>query len=254
MFDVNADGSIGNGRTFYELQGEEVGHADGMKVDVQGNLYRTGPAGVHVIAPDGTLLGRLKIPAECTNLAFGDDDWRSLYITTHHAIYRARSSSRGSPSEAPMRAEIERIAGPFAGAAGGVAWDGARVLFSVVGESRVMSFDPATGEVAQFRRLHQSGQWHRGRSGRRGLWRAGGQPAGHRVRRRRFVAADAEPARGKFHNFPTDLTVDSKGRIWFADPYNPLRATGPQIFPPLDHASVLRASGKRPMASSCRGS
>lgn len=97
VFDVSADGSIGNGRTFYELQGEEVGHADGMKVDIAGNLYCTGPAGVHVIAPDGTLLGRLKIPAECTNLAFGDDDWRSLYITTHHAIYRARMLIPGIP-------------------------------------------------------------------------------------------------------------------------------------------------------------
>jgi gluconolactonase len=61
-----------------------------MKVDREGNVYCTGPAGVHVIGPDGKLLGRLLVPDHCTNMAFGDDDWRSLYITTYHALYRMR--------------------------------------------------------------------------------------------------------------------------------------------------------------------
>ena len=97
VFDVDRNGDVSNGRTFYELQGLEVGHADGMKVDQRGNLYCTGPAGIHVIAPDGILLGRLKIPAECTNMAWGDEDWKTLFITTHHAIYRVRLKIPGIP-------------------------------------------------------------------------------------------------------------------------------------------------------------
>jgi len=45
---------------------------------------------VHVIAPDGRLLGRLKIAGHCTNMAFGDDDWKSLYVTTFKSVYRTR--------------------------------------------------------------------------------------------------------------------------------------------------------------------
>jgi gluconolactonase len=89
-FDVNADGSVGPGRVFHKMTGTEGGVADGMKVDVEGNVYCTGPGGVHVIAPDGRLLGRLKIHGHCTNMAFGDDDWRSLYVTTFNAVYRTR--------------------------------------------------------------------------------------------------------------------------------------------------------------------
>jgi gluconolactonase len=90
VFDVHADGSIGPGRMFYELQGDEAGHADGMKVDQAGNLYCTGPAGVHVVAPDGSLLGRLRLPGICTNMAWGDEDWRSLYVTSLNAVHRIR--------------------------------------------------------------------------------------------------------------------------------------------------------------------
>jgi len=89
-FDVNPDGSVGPGRIFHKLTGTEDGVADGMKCDVEGNVYCTGPGGVHVIAPDGRLLGRLKIPGHCTNMGFGDDDWKSLYATTFKQVYRTR--------------------------------------------------------------------------------------------------------------------------------------------------------------------
>ena len=89
-YDMRADGTCGPMRLFHKLEGSEPGIADGMKVDREGNVYCTGPAGVHVIGPDGKLLGRLLIPDHCTNMAFGDDDWRSLYITTYHALYRLR--------------------------------------------------------------------------------------------------------------------------------------------------------------------
>ena len=63
-----------------------AGVADGMKCDQEGNVYCTGPGGIHVMDQDGTLLGRLRIPGHATNFAWGDDDWRSLYVTTYHYV------------------------------------------------------------------------------------------------------------------------------------------------------------------------
>lgn len=97
VHDVKSDGSVTNARVFYELQGDEVGHADGMKVDSEGNVYCTGPGGIHVLDPNGNLLGRLRIPEDCTNMAWGDDDWRSLYITTFRSVFKARVQVPGIP-------------------------------------------------------------------------------------------------------------------------------------------------------------
>ena len=90
IFDVKPDGSCGPGRLFHKLSGSEEGVADGMKVDVEGNVYCTGPGGIHIIDPAGKLLGRLKVHGQTTTLCWGDDDWRSLYYTTYHGVYRTR--------------------------------------------------------------------------------------------------------------------------------------------------------------------
>lgn len=98
VFTVDPDGNpVGPGQVFYQLVGSEPGIADGMKVDVAGNVYVTGPAGVHVVSPEGRLLGRLKIPGHTTNMAWGDEDWRSLYVTTYTAVYRIRLGIAGLP-------------------------------------------------------------------------------------------------------------------------------------------------------------
>jgi gluconolactonase len=96
-FDVKPDGSVANGRVFHKLTGSEPGVADGMKCDREGNVYCTGPGGIHVMDPGGGLLGRLRVPGHCTNLAWGDDDWRSLYFTTYHGAYRTRLNIPGVP-------------------------------------------------------------------------------------------------------------------------------------------------------------
>jgi gluconolactonase len=90
VFDVQPDGTLRNGRLFYEARGDEPGNPDGMKVDTEGNVYCTGPAGIHVTDPRGNLLGRMKLPGHVTNMAWGDADWRSLYITTRDSVYRVR--------------------------------------------------------------------------------------------------------------------------------------------------------------------
>ncbi|MFQ5873150.1 MAG: SMP-30/gluconolactonase/LRE family protein [Dehalococcoidia bacterium] len=97
VFDVQADGTLSNGRLFYEAKGDEPGVPDGMKVDMDGNVYCTGPAGVHVIDPRGNLLGRLKIPEHVSNMAWGDADWQSLYITARSNVYRVRLGIPGIP-------------------------------------------------------------------------------------------------------------------------------------------------------------
>jgi gluconolactonase len=94
-FEVSADGSCGPGRLFHTLAGTEPGVADGMKVDVKDNVYCTGPGGIHIIDKAGRLLGRLRLPGHCTNLAWGGDDWRTLYITKFHDVVRTRLNIPG---------------------------------------------------------------------------------------------------------------------------------------------------------------
>ena len=95
VWDVQPDGGVKSPRLFHKLVGPEPGVADGMKVDSEGNVYCTGPAGVHVIAPDGSLLGRIKVPGHSTNMGFGDADWRGLYITTLSSVFRVRLGVAG---------------------------------------------------------------------------------------------------------------------------------------------------------------
>jgi gluconolactonase len=95
VYDVADDGALKNGRLFSKLEGPEPGVADGMKVDVEGNVYCTGPAGIHVFSPQGKLLGRIIIPGHSTNLGFGDADWRTLYITTYTSLFRVRMGVPG---------------------------------------------------------------------------------------------------------------------------------------------------------------
>jgi len=52
---------------------------------------------------------------------------------------------------------------------------------------------------------------------------------------------------GARHNNPHDLAVDGKGRVWFSDPYSALPLRGPQIYPPLDHCSILRLDIDKPV-------
>jgi gluconolactonase len=97
MFDVEADGTLANSRRFADVVGDEPGNPDGMKVDVAGNLYCTGPAGVHVFDPTGAYLGRIKVPEHCSNMAWGDADWTTLYITARTSVYRMRLGIQGIP-------------------------------------------------------------------------------------------------------------------------------------------------------------
>jgi gluconolactonase len=89
-FDVRLDGTLANGRVFADMDHPQPGSPDGMKVDVEGNLYVTGATGVWVFAPDGTHLGVIVTPERPANCAWGDADHRTLYITAQTSLYRVR--------------------------------------------------------------------------------------------------------------------------------------------------------------------
>lgn len=95
VFDVAADGTISGGRVFGETTGQGEGRPDGMKLDQAGHLYCTGPGGIHVFDHDGRCLGVILTPERPTNLAWGDDDLCTLYITAQTSLYRTRLKTPG---------------------------------------------------------------------------------------------------------------------------------------------------------------
>ena len=76
---------------------EKIGVPDGMKVDVQGNVFCTGPGGTWVYAVDGTHIGTIKTPEVPANLAFGGPDMKTLFFTAHTSVYSMRVKVAGLP-------------------------------------------------------------------------------------------------------------------------------------------------------------
>lgn len=90
-YDVRDDGTIANGRVLFDATGMEgQGAADGMKVDTAGNLYCTGPGGVLVLTPEGKHLGTIQPAEQPANVAWGDEDAKTLYMTARTGLYRIR--------------------------------------------------------------------------------------------------------------------------------------------------------------------
>jgi len=89
VFNVDNDGSLHNGSIFAKMRdlGAKFGSADGLKVDSRGNVFSTGPGGIWVYSPEGTLLDRISTPEYASNLAFGGKDYKTLFITATHDIY-----------------------------------------------------------------------------------------------------------------------------------------------------------------------
>ncbi|MGA2101117.1 MAG: SMP-30/gluconolactonase/LRE family protein [Candidatus Sulfotelmatobacter sp.] len=96
VYDFKKDGTIHNGRIF----GEEPGAAhdgvpDGMKLDREGNIYVTGPQGIWVWDSAGHHLGTIVVPEQPANLAWGDSDLKTLYITATTSIYKLKTNVSG---------------------------------------------------------------------------------------------------------------------------------------------------------------
>ncbi len=96
-FDVHEDGTISNGRVFFDITdqvGKLKGLPDGMTVDRHGNLFATGPGGVNVFAPDGSFLGRVNTGEATANCTFGEDG-TVLYITADMYLCRIQTKTKG---------------------------------------------------------------------------------------------------------------------------------------------------------------
>ena len=139
-----------------------------------------------------------------------------------------------------MEWEFELIAGPYGGPIYGPVWDGTGLLFSVFSRSLILRYDPETGAISEFRRYAH---------GIKGLaFDHHGDLYGCQSSSRRIVRFNRDGStspmeyriQGRFHNYPYDLAVDTRERIWFSDPVDTLATTGPQLQGPLDHQSILR--------------
>ena len=96
--ELDATGAVVRRRIFADMSSdEEIGVPDGMKVDVEGRVYCTGPGGTWVFAPDGTKLGVIRTPEVPANLAFGGPDLRTLFFTARTSVYTLRTKVPGQP-------------------------------------------------------------------------------------------------------------------------------------------------------------
>jgi len=93
---VHANGSVSNGQLLLDASGEKApGGPDGIRVDKNGNIYGAGPGGVWIISREGKHLGTVKVPEVVSNVAWGDADGKSLYITASTSLYRIKLTVPG---------------------------------------------------------------------------------------------------------------------------------------------------------------
>ncbi len=97
-FELDAAGKVLRRRIFADMSSDEPdGVPDGMKVDVEGRVYCTGPGGTWVFAADGRRLGIIRTPEIPANLAFGGPDLKTLFFTARTSIYTLRVTTPGRP-------------------------------------------------------------------------------------------------------------------------------------------------------------
>jgi PQQ-dependent dehydrogenase (methanol/ethanol family) len=94
VYDVAANGELKNGRVFGKEEGRG-GVPDGMRLDVSGNVFVTGPGGIWVWDSEGNHLGTIMMPESTANLNWGGEDYRTLYITARTSVYRLKTKTRG---------------------------------------------------------------------------------------------------------------------------------------------------------------
>jgi len=93
VWDIQPDLTLANKKLFATMSGS--GSADGMEMDCNGNLYSSGPGGVWIYQPDGTLLDKIAVPEQTTNVAWGDSARNTLYITSGTSIYSITLNATG---------------------------------------------------------------------------------------------------------------------------------------------------------------
>jgi len=99
-FDLESDGTAGNGRIFFDATGFKKygkdGGCDGMAVDEKGNIWATGPGGVMIFSPEGKHLGSVDTGTLIANCKFGGKDGNELYMTAHNYLCRVKVNVKGA--------------------------------------------------------------------------------------------------------------------------------------------------------------
>jgi len=95
-YEVQPDGTLSKGKIFFDFNFTEDDEAlDGLKIDREGNLFVSAPGGVWILSSDAKLLGKIVTPERPANMAWGDDDGKSLYFTAHSSLYKVRVTTGG---------------------------------------------------------------------------------------------------------------------------------------------------------------
>ncbi len=95
-YEMQPDGTLKNGKVFFDFSFTEDDEAlDGIKVDKEGNLYVSAPGGVWILSGEGKLLGKIVAPERPANMAWGDEDGKTLYLTAHSSVYKIRVNTGG---------------------------------------------------------------------------------------------------------------------------------------------------------------
>lgn len=104
-YPVKADGTLGAGEVFLDVTKSHPGEQawDGLKVDRDGNVYAAGPNGIWILSPDGRHLGTISAPETPANMAWGDEDGRTLYMTARTSVYRIRLNIPGIRPASALR-------------------------------------------------------------------------------------------------------------------------------------------------------
>ena len=90
VFDINADGALTGGAVWSTLESDGDGVADGMKIDMENNLYCCGPGGIHILDSRAISLGVIKIPEPAANFTWGEADMKSLFVTASSSLFKLR--------------------------------------------------------------------------------------------------------------------------------------------------------------------
>jgi sugar lactone lactonase YvrE len=246
-YPVLADGRLGAGETFVDLTdrpGEDA--IDGVKSDALGNVYVSGPGGLWIVAPDRTILGRVKTPRHVHNLAWGEDG-TVLYLAARDHLYRMPTLVRGhaphlAPTPRVVRIDpdfdrvIPRAAQPELVASGhhwleGPAWCEAsgELVYSDIPRNSIYGVRPGRRPRLVRARAGYSGAspFSGGEPGTNGLTLDGeGRLLACQHGDRRVVRFEpdgsltviAERFASRRLNSPNDLIVLANGEVWFTDP------------------------------------
>lgn len=103
-FEVTPDGTLRNGKVFFDFNFTDDEEAlDGIKVDRAGNLFVSAPGGLWVLSPEGKYLGKIICPERPANMAWGDADGKTLYLTAHTGLYKIRTVQGGKVAGQQLR-------------------------------------------------------------------------------------------------------------------------------------------------------